>query len=137
MFNNSIVFVVYKNSQQKHVDGWSRHSTLYWFLFKFIYFFDNLSFIKGYMTSKYMKCPSCYRKLQVSDSREKENGIIVKRRRRCNYCKQIWITLEKIQTSSNNSSLIHLHKINSTPNEIYNEILRLFTSLGQSMNLCK
>ncbi|WP_126322731.1 NrdR family transcriptional regulator [Candidatus Rickettsiella viridis] len=82
-----------------------------------------------------MKCPICYRKIQVSDSREKENGRVVKRRRRCYHCSQAWTTCEEIQKDSNTHSIDHLATKNATPAEIYKEILRLLTALGQSMGL--
>jgi len=82
-----------------------------------------------------MKCPRCARKIQVSDSREKENGRIVKRRRRCNHCNEAWTTREEIQKDSNTHSIDHVAKRNSTPAETYKEILRLLVSLGQSMGL--
>jgi len=82
-----------------------------------------------------MKCPICCRKIQVSDSREKENGRVVKRRRRCYRCNQAWTTCEEIQKDSNAHSIGHLTKKNATPAETYQEILRLLTSLGQSTGL--
>lgn len=83
--------------------------------------------------------PTCRRKIQVSDSREKENGSIVKRRRRCNNCCQSWTTCETIQPDSNNISYIQppSTKRNSQPAEIYAEILKLLASLGKSMGFVK
>ncbi|BBB15258.1 transcriptional repressor NrdR [Candidatus Rickettsiella viridis] len=83
-----------------------------------------------------MKCPTCYRKIQVSDSREKASGSVVKRRRRCYHCSQVWTTCEEIQKDDANSHLINkLLKRNLTPDETYKEILRLLVVLGQSMDL--
>lgn len=82
-----------------------------------------------------MKCPLCYRKIQVSDSREKENGRVVKRRRRCYHCNQAWTTCEEIQKNSNAHSIDPQPKRNATPAETYKEIHRLLNLLGQSMGL--
>ena len=82
-----------------------------------------------------MKCPKCDKKIQVSDSREKKSGSIVKRRRRCYRCDQSWTTCEEIQMDSNSHSINHLSRKNLTPAEIYKEILRLLALLGQSTDL--
>ncbi len=85
-----------------------------------------------------MKCPNsdCGRKIQVSDSREKEGGCVVKRRRRCNHCNQAWTTCEVIQTDS---ALANFQSIPTKTNlrtaEIYSEILKLLISLRKSMGL--
>lgn len=88
-----------------------------------------------------MICPnlSCRRKIQVSDSREKENGNIVKRRRRCNHCEQSWTTCETIQAESNHLLGIKPSstKSNSEPSEIYEKIIELLALLGNSMGLVK
>jgi transcriptional regulator NrdR family protein len=85
-----------------------------------------------------MKCPNteCGRKIQVSDSREKEGGCVVKRRRRCNHCNQAWTTCEIIQTDSTPTNFQPpLVKTNLPIAEIFTEVLRLLISLGKSMGL--
>jgi transcriptional regulator NrdR family protein len=86
-----------------------------------------------------MKCPinECGRKIQVSDSREREGGRIVKRRRRCNHCQKTWTTCETIQPDQTCISNIHINKQNVTPFEIYNEILQLLGALAKSIGLVK
>jgi transcriptional regulator NrdR family protein len=84
-----------------------------------------------------MKCPICLKRIQVSDSRVKENGRVVKRRRRCYRCNQAWITYEEIPKDSNIHSIRDLPKQNATPAETYQEILRLLNLLGQSTGIDK
>ena len=87
---------------------------------------------------EYMKCPNseCRRKIQVSDSREKENGCVVKRRRRCNHCNQAWTTCEVIQAEPTLANFeVSRAKLNLQPVEIYTEIHRLLITLGKSMGL--
>lgn len=86
-----------------------------------------------------MKCPNakCGRKIQVSDSREKNNGYVVKRRRRCNHCNQTWTTCEVIQGEQNMITSLLPSQRNLTPNEVYNEIIRLLGLLSKSMGLVK
>ncbi|MDQ8038936.1 MAG: hypothetical protein REH83_00850 [Rickettsiella sp.] len=85
-----------------------------------------------------MKCPNakCGRKIQVSDSREKDDGYKVKRRRRCHYCQETWTTYEVIQPDQINHTLINTSHINNLK-ESYNEIRRHLDILERSMNFIK
>ncbi len=83
-----------------------------------------------------MKCPNaeCGRKIQVSDSREKGDGK-VKRRRRCLHCVKTYTTYEIIQFEDNMPySNIQLPNKNIDYNTSFNEIRKYLDLLEKSIS---
>ena len=84
-----------------------------------------------------MKCPNaeCGRKIQVSDSREKADGK-VKRRRRCNSCVTTYTTSEAIQFEDVNMphSSIQLTSKTIDYNTSFNEIRKHLELLEKSIS---
>lgn len=84
-----------------------------------------------------MKCPSakCGRKIQVSDSRERNNGIAVRRRRKCNYCQIIYTTFETIQPDQDYPVPNELNQKIIDCNNSFNEIRKHLNLLAESMGI--
>jgi len=88
-----------------------------------------------------MKCPNstCGRKIQVSDSREKDGGAKVKRRRRCNACHESWTTCEVIQIDQNVLLESHVgsEKKHAIHGKIYTQIIELMGVLIKAIEPLK
>ena len=88
-----------------------------------------------------MKCPSveCGRKIQVSDSREKNGGLTVRRRRKCNHCQTIYTTHEIIQADpinkNNHMTLSEGNNKNIDCNHSFNEIRKHLSLLAESLGI--
>ncbi|MES2141996.1 MAG: hypothetical protein V4471_03820 [Pseudomonadota bacterium] len=88
-----------------------------------------------------MKCPSvdCGRKIQVSDSRERNGGHAVRRRRKCNYCGITYTTYEIIQADpinkNNHMTLSEGDNKNIDCNYSFNEIRKHLNLLAESLGI--
>lgn len=84
-----------------------------------------------------MKCPNaeCGRKIQVSDSREKGDGK-VKRRRRCHFCVKTYTTYESIQFEDVNMHHLSIQLANKAIdyNTSFNEIRKHLDLLEKSIS---